>query len=335
MTDAHRLSGVKKAAILLVILGEEAAAAICRNLAKEELSRVTRELADLDKVSAGSVLDVLEEYYGLTVTQDETHGGPQYAHRVLAKALGDDAARTMLHQATQASNKDGMESLQRTDPQQLARILQSEHPQTIALVLAHMDARAASDLLMNMPEVLRAEVVKRIAQLRQFSPEMANKVSGAMQNQLRGLGEQSRRSYAGFRSVAELLNRMEGNASKAILETLEQDAPKLAVNIRNLMFTFEDFLTVQDNGLRELLAAVDKKTLATALKAASENLRSHFFKCLSSRAVDMLKEDIDLLGTVRAREIAKAQQEIVATARKLEGEGKIVLKMETEDEFVV
>jgi flagellar motor switch protein FliG len=128
---------------------------------------------------------------------------------------------------------------------------------------------------------------------------------------------------------------MEDSASKAILDVVEEESPKLAMSIRNLMFTFEDFITVQDTGLRELLAAIDKKTLATALKSASENLRAHFFKCLSSRAVEMLKEDIELLGAVRGREITKAQQEIVAAARKLEGEGKIVLKMETEDEYVV
>jgi flagellar motor switch protein FliG len=329
---------VKKAAVLLVMLGEDAAAAICRNLERHEVDRVTREITELERVPPETVAEVLDEYYKLVLTHEyEAHGGHGYAVRVLSKAFGDEAAKTLVQQVSRPPelSSNELESLQRTDPQQLARFLQSEHPQTIALVLAHMEARRASELLMKLPEAVRNDAVKRLAQLREFSPEMAQRVSLVMNKRLQGLGEQGRRTYAGFRSVADLLNRMDANASKAILEALEQDSPTLAVNIRNLMFTFEDFVTVQETGLRELLATVDKKTLATALKRASENLKSHFFKCLSSRAVEMLKEDIELLGAVRSREIAQAQQEIVETARKLEGEGKIVLKMETEDEYVV
>ena len=338
MPESRQLSGVKKAAILLVLLGEDAAAAIYKNLDNLEVNRVTREIAEMERVPPEVVTEVLEEYYTLTMAQDTVaQGGRSYASRVLAKAFGDEAAKAMLQLVARApqTSASSLESLQRTDPQQLARFLEAEHPQTIALILAHMDARQASDLLMKLPEVTRAEAVKRLAQLRQFSPEMAQKISTVMHKRLLSLGEQSRRTYAGFRSVAELLNRLEPNASKAILEAVEQESPRLAVSIRNLMFTFEDFITVQDTGLRELLAAIDKKTLATALKNASENLRSHFFKCLSSRAVDMLKEDIELLGVVRARDISKAQQEVVAAARRLEAEGKIVLKMENEDEYVV
>lgn len=338
MAESKRVTGVRKAAVLLVMLGEDAASTIFKNLNNLELDRVTREIAELDRVPPELVTEVLEEYYRMVLAAEyDAQGGRPYAIRVLSKAFGDEAAKALLQQVERPPemNVDKLESLGRTDPQQLARFLESEHPQTIALILAHMDTRAASDLLMKLPEETRAEAVKRLAQLRQFSPEMAQKVSLVMHKRLQGLGEQSRQTYAGFRSVAELLNRLEPNTSKAILDVVEQESPTLAVNIRNLMFTFDDFLTVQDAGVRELLAATDKKTLATALKGASENLRSHFFKCMSSRAVEMLKEDIDLLGAIRSRDISKAQQEIVATARKLEGEGKIVLKMETEDEYVV
>jgi len=338
VSDPRRLSGVKKAAILLVLLGEDAAASIYRNLDRHEAGRVTREIAELDKVPPEIVVEVLEEYYKLALSQESTaQGGRSYAGRVLSKAFGDEAAKTMLQQAALGTGEggSGMEALQRTDPEQLARFLEAEHPQTIALVLAHMEAKHASELLMKIPETTRAEAVKRLAQLKQFSPAMAERVSAVMQKKLQGVGEQTRRNFAGSKTVAELLNRMEDSASKAILDVVEEESPKLAMSIRNLMFTFEDFITVQESGLRELLAAIDKKTLATALRSASENLRAHFFKCLSSRAVEMLKEDIELLGAIRGREITKAQQEIVAAARKLEGEGKIVLKMETEDEYVV
>jgi flagellar motor switch protein FliG len=338
MADPRRISGIKKAAILLVMLGEEAAATIYKNLENHEVQRVTEEIADLEKVAPEVVTEVLEEYYRLSVAQEYlAQGGRSYALRVLTKAFGEESAKAMLQQVAHPlqASVASLESLQRTDPQQLARFLEAEHPQTIALILAHMDARQGSDLLMKLPEITRAEAVKRLAQLRQFSPEIAQKISVVLHKRLQSLGEQSRRTYAGVRSVAELLNRLEPGASKAILEAVEQDSARLAVSIRNLMFTFEDFITVQDAGLRELLAAIDKKTLALALKGASENLRSHFFRCLSSRAVDMLKEDIDLLGAVRTRDISKAQQDVVSTARRLEAEGKIVLKMEAEDEYVV
>lgn len=228
-----------------------------------------------------------------------------------------------------------LDSLQKADPQQLARFLESEHPQTIALILAHLDARQASSLLMKLPEKTRAEGVKRLAQLRQFSPEMAQKVSVVLHRKLQALGEQSRRAYAGFKGVADVLNRLEPSSCKVILENIEQDDPKLALSIRNLMFTFDDLLGVPESGIRELLSHLDKKTLALALKGAPEQLRNHIFKTMSSRAVEMMKEDMDVLGPVRSRDVSKAQQECVAVARQLESQGKLVLKTEGEDEFVV
>jgi flagellar motor switch protein FliG len=155
-----------------------------------------------------------------------------------------------------------------------------------------------------------------------------------LHKRLQALGEQSRRAYAGFKGVADLLNRMEPSSGKIILEIIERDDPKLAMGIRNLMFTFDDLLGVPETGIRELLAALDKRTLAQALKGASTQLRDHMFKSMSSRAVEMLKEDMEVLGPVRSREVAQAQQEILNLARRLEAEGKVVLKLETGDEML-
>jgi flagellar motor switch protein FliG len=198
-----------------------------------------------------------------------------------------------------------------------------------------MESKQASTLLTKLPENLRSEAVKRLAQLRQFSPEMAEKVSTVLNKKLQSLGEQSRRTYAGFKSVADLMNRLDAASAKAILESIEATEPKLAVNIRNFMFTFEDFLLTPEISIRELVANLDKKTLALALKGATEELRDHMFKTMSSRAVEMLKEDIEALGPVRSREVTKAQQEAVAVARQLESEGRIVLKTETDDEYML
>jgi flagellar motor switch protein FliG len=225
--------------------------------------------------------------------------------------------------------------LQKADPQQLAKFLEGEHPQTIALILGHMEARQASALLTKLPEQVQSEAVKRLAQLRQFSPEMAEKVSMVLNRKLQSLGEQSRRTYAGFKSVADLMNRLDATSARSILANIEASEPKLAVNIRNFMFTFEDFLSVPELTIRELMSNLDKKTLALALKGASEELQAHIFRTMSSRAVEMLKEDMDALGPVRSRDVTKAQQEAVAIARQLESEGRIVLKTEADDEYLL
>ncbi|MFY9645013.1 MAG: flagellar motor switch protein FliG [Terriglobales bacterium] len=332
------LNGVRKAAILMAVMGEEAASVICRNLSPNDVQLVTKELAELGRVPAETAQVVLEEYSQLAQTQDYmATGGVEYATRLLVKAFGADAANNLLQKVVrlQELNAGQLDSLQRVDPQQLAKFLEKEHPQTIALILAHFDGKQASALLMKLPEEVRAESVKRLAQLRQFSPEMANKVSMVLNRRLLTLGEQSRKTFAGFKSVADVMNRLEPTAAKTILETIEQNDPKTAINIRNLMFTFEDLVGVADVSIREWLGAMDKKTLALALKNASADLKDHLFRAMSSRAVEMLKEDMEALGPVRGKDIAKAQQESVALLRKLEAEGKVTLKAEGDDEYVV
>jgi len=335
---AHGSGGLRKAAILMVLLGEECASHIYHNLPEHDLQRLTQEIADMEHVPPENALNTLEEYYQLTLTEDYlAQGGSDYARKLLVKAFGEEGAENLLAQVTLAAEMTAnqLNSLRKSDPQQLARFLENEHPQTIALILAHLDSKPASSLLLRLPEELRAEVIKRLAQLRQFSPEMAQKVSLVLHKKLEALGEQSRRAYAGFKGVADLLNHLEPNSTKTILETIEKEDPKLAINIRNLMFTFEDLIGVPETGVRELLSQLDKKTLALALRGASDELKNFIFKSMSSRAVEMLKEDMEVLGPVRGKEVQKAQQEAVAVARKLEAEGKIVLGAESEDEYIV
>ncbi|MGA3125301.1 MAG: flagellar motor switch protein FliG [Candidatus Korobacteraceae bacterium] len=340
MTPAPRAShsGIRKAAILLVLLGEEIASLIYSNLNESELQKVTQEISDVGIIAPVEATAILNEYHDLSIAQEYmAQGGTEYAERLLIKTLGPDGAHHMLEAVNRAQELSAskLDSLQKADPQQLAKFLQGEHPQTIALIMAHLDPKQASALLMKLPEETRAAAVKRLAELRQFSPEMAQKVSVVLHKRLQTLGEQSRRAYAGFKGVADLLNRMEPSSCKVILELIERDDSKLAMSIRNLMFTFDDLLGVPEVGIRELLAQMDKKTLAQALKGASTQLRDHLFKSMSTRAVDMLKEDMEVLGPVRSKDVTKAQQECVAVARKLESQGKIQLKQENEDELVV
>jgi flagellar motor switch protein FliG len=332
------LSGVRKAAILLVLLGEDAASQVYRNLPGRDLEDLTQEIAELDYIDPRTALAVLEEYHRLTVTQDYVAvGGADVAKKLLIKSFGEEAARNLLSQISSAVERNAgkLDSLRKADPQQLAKFLEVEHPQTIALILAHLDPKQASVLLVKLPEAMRAETIKRMAQLRQFSPEIAEKISVALHKRLQALGEQHRRAYAGLQGVADLLNRLDPISSKQILEAIESEDANIALGIRNLMFTFQDLMSVPEAGIREILGQLEKKTLAVALRGAPEELRNCIFKCMSTRAADMLKEDMEVLGPLRAREVLRAQQDAVAIARKLEAEGKITLGTGSEDEYVL
>ena len=217
---------------------------------------------------------------------------------------------------------------------QLGKLLDSEHPQTIALVLAHLDPRRASIVLDSLSEEHKVVSIQRLAEMRQFSPEMAQKVALILHRRLESVGDTARKSYSGFKAVADLLNRLNAEESKRILETIEEGQPELALSIRNLMFTFEDLVTVPPATIREIVAGVDKRQLALALRGANDELRAAIFKSMSSRAVEMMKEDMEVLGPVRSREVHQAQQEILNLARRLEAEGKVVLKLETGDEML-
>lgn len=330
------LTGARKAAILLTYLGEESAATIFRNLNEEDLQRVADEVANLGAVPPELSVQVFEEYRRITLGQEYTmSGGQQLTRRLLIKAFGEEDAEAMMQKLSRAKEMNPREALQRSDPQKLARFIESEHPQTIALILGQLTDRQASALLMSLPPETRAEAVKRLANLRRFSPEMARKVSFMLSQRMKAIGEQGKRTYSGFQSVAAIMNCIDTTVAEEILEQIESEEPNLASGIRDLMFTFGDLVNLGDPQVRELSGAIDRKVLATALKGTSEELKSVFFRTMSSRAVDMLKEDMETLGPVRSRDVAKAQNEIVAIARQLEAEGKIVLKSEVNDEYIV
>jgi flagellar motor switch protein FliG len=334
--DGVKLSGARKAAILLTILGEDVAATVFRDLNKHDLQLVADEVASLGTIPMELTVQVIEEYQRITQAQDYlVQGGYELAQRLLVKAFGETEAESILHRLTKARELKPLEALQRADPQKLARFLESEHPQTIALILGQLGDRQASALLMSLPNEIRSEAVKRLANLRRFSPEMAEKVSTMLSLRLKTVGEQGKRTYSGFQSVADIMNCIDTTVAQEILESIESEEPTLAISIRDLMFTFEDLLHVGEAHIRELSGAVDKRTLATALKGTADELKNHFFRIMSSRAVEMLKEDIELLGPVRSKEVIKAQTEIVTIARQLEAEGRIVLKGDGNDEYLV
>ncbi len=331
------LPGIRKAAILLTVLGEDAAATLMRTLPEEVLQRIMREISTLGvvpaQVSAG-VIREFERMAGARATFAE--GGHITANRLLVKAFGESGAKTLQHQMVRVEELSAgrAESLQKAEPKQLARLLEGEHPQTVALVLGQLDPKQAALLLAHLPRVTRAESVRRLANLRQFSPAIAERISTAVYRRMRSAGEINKRTYSGFQNVAALMNSVDGETSREILESIEQKDAKLAGSIRELMFTFEDFARLDDAQLRELSGAVDRKVLSIALKGTQPDLRDRFFKLMSSRAVEMLKEDMDALGPVRGKDVAKAHGEMVSLARRLEEEGKMSLRSDEGDAFV-
>jgi flagellar motor switch protein FliG len=308
--------GIRKAALLMVALGETHATNMLRQL-NEKITR-------LGTVPSTDLAQVLTEFFGMIETQQYVvRGGLDYAERLFTAAFGADRAEQMLEQLRRArENQNGnLAMLQKMDPQQLSKFLENEHPQTVALVLAHLDARRGSIVLMHLRE------------MRQFSPEMAQTVALVLHRRAESLGNNGQRSYSGFKAVAELLNRLEQTASGTILEEIERKEPKLAIGIRNLMFTFTDLQTVPAQSIRELVGTVDKRVLAIALKGAPDTLRAHLFQAMSSRAVEMMADDMESMGTVPRREILAAQQDILTLARKLEAEGRMILKMEADSDL--
>jgi flagellar motor switch protein FliG len=334
---AANLSGARKAAVLLMAVGEDLAKEILRTLPESDVERLTEQFADLRGITPEITAAILEEFWELLETQGfMVHGGLDFASRLLAETFGKQRADDLMMQLRRAQEAEqgNLAKLQRTDPQQLGKLLDSEHPQTIALVLAHLDPKRASLVLSNLSEKHKVISIQRLAAMRQFSPEMAQKVAHILHRRLETVGDGGRKSYSGFKAVADLMNRLNAEESKRILEVIEEGQPELALSIRNLMFTFEDLVTVPAATIREIVSGVDKKQLAMALRGANEELRAAIFKAMSARAVEMLKEDMEVLGPVRSREVAQAQQEILNLARRLEAEGKVILKLETGDEML-
>ena len=331
------MSGLRKAAIVSLLLGEEVTTEVFRFLSEEDIERLAREMAALGPVSPQVSETVLEEFHHtLAAAGFVTRGDMDQARRLLVRTLGEDSARRVMDRIMRSMQSTaGFASLEKADPEQLSKFILGEHPQTIALILAHLNPGAAAELITLLPDDLRADVLTRMASLEDISPDIITRISGVIEQRLQPLGGRSREQHGGVRAVAELFNRLERTVSAPVLEAIETKRPELAVSIRNLMFVFDDLVNVDDTGIREIVQRADKKGLTLALKGASEEIRQRFFNNMSKRAADMLKEEMEVLGAVRLRDVEKAQQDIVAIARKLEEEGVIVTGAAAGEAYVV
>ena len=336
--ETEVLTTLRKAAITLVVLGENASAQLLQQLGEEDVNRVSREVAKITAITAEQAESVLEEFHYISNAGDYVaRGGIDFARKLLMKAFEPEHAKRLLDRLTKALGSDAasFDAIQKADPQQLAKFIHNEHPQTIALVLSHLNYTQAAALLTSLPAAMRADVSQRMASLDQISPEIIHKIAAVIGQKLKALGEFSRESYGGVRAVAEMLNRLDSTSGREILDHIDQQDTNLAETIRHLMFVFEDLLLIDPLGLKEVLAKVDRKVLTIALKGTSEQLRNHMLSCMSQRGADMLREDMEALGPVKIKEVEQSQQQIIALVRQLESEGVLSLKGAVGEQYVV
>jgi len=336
--DHNALSGLQKAAMLLIVLGEQTSADLLQQLTEEEVQKVSREVAKITSITSEQSESILNEFHHLCAAGEYVvRGGMDYARKLLTRAFNPETAKRMMDRLTKALGADAanFDAIQNADPQQLAKFIHNEHPQTIALVLSHLSTPQAAALLTSLPPNLRSDVALRMASLDQISPEIILKIAGVIGQKLKALGEFSRESYGGVRAVAEILNRLDSTSSREILEDVERQDTNIAETIRHLMFVFEDLLLIDHIGMKEVLGKVDRKALTLALKGTSEKLRNHILSCMSQRGGEMLREDMEALGPVKIKEVESAQQQIISVVRQLESEGVLSLKGAVGEQYVV
>lgn len=331
-------TGLQKAAVLLIVLGDQIGAELIKHLSEDEIQLVGREVARLKKITPAQSEGVLEEFYQLTAAHGfVAKGGVDYARTMLMNAFGPETAKRLMDRLMKALG-DGLttfDALQKADPGQLAKFLHNEHPQTIALVLSHLNPSQSAALLSSLPPHLRGDVAMRVASLDQISPDVISKIAAVIGQKMNAIGEFSRESYGGVRAVAEMFNRLDSESSKEILAMIEAQDAALVETIRHLMFVFEDILLIDVNGLKEVVNRIDRKVLTLALKGTSEQIKTHFFQCMSSRGAETMREEIESLGPVRIREVEGAQQQIISTIRALEAEGILSVRGTVGEQYVV
>ena len=330
------ISGVQKAAVLLIALGPERSAQIFKHLKDEEIEQLTLEIANTKSVSPDVKDDVMDEFYEICLAQQYiAEGGIAYAKELLDKALGEDRARAVIGKLTASLQVRPFEFVRKADASQLLNFIQEEHPQTIALILSYLPSSQAAAVVSALVPEKQADVARRIALMDRTSPDVIKEVEKVLEKKLASLVNQDYTIVGGVDSIVNILNSVDRSTEKHIMETLEIEDPELADEIRRKMFVFEDILVLDNRSIQTVLREVDNNELAIALKNANEDVQRVIFDNLSSRLATMIKEDMEFMGPVRLKDVEDAQQKIVNIIRKLEDSGEIVISRGGGDEIVV
>jgi flagellar motor switch protein FliG len=320
------VTGLRKAAVLLISLSQDQAAEIMKRLPLEAAEEIGREIASLDQVKSEMRRDVFGEFYNLALANSYVaEGGLEFAKALLKKSLTGDEATRVIKQVTQQVQTTPFSFLQKAESENLLTFIQDEHPQTIALILAHLPPQKASEILVGLPGQKQIEVVKRVANMEQTNPEVIKEVERGLEHRLSDIVSQTFEKAGGVDTVAEILNLADRSTEKGIMEGLEAEDPDLVEQIRRLMFVFEDILLVNDKGIQSVLKEVDNDVLSLALKTASDELKQKIFKNMSERAAQLIQEDMQYMGPVRVSDVEQAQQKIVDVVRRLEDSGEIII----------
>ena len=330
------ISGLQKAAILLIALGPDKSANVFKYLKEDEIEQLTLEIANTRSVSPATKDAVLDEFYEVCLAQQYiAEGGITYAKNLLEKALGEERARDVIGKLTASLQVRPFEFVRKTDASQLLNFIQDEHPQTIALILSYLSSNQSSAIISALSPDKQTDVAKRIAQMDRTSPDVIKEVEKVLEQKLASLVNQDYTIVGGVDSIVDILNTVDRGTEKHIMESLEIEDPELADEIRKKMFVFEDILSLDDRSVQRVLREVDNNELAVALKGSNEEVQNLIFNNLSKRLATMIKEDMEFMGPVRMKDVEEAQQKIVNIIRKLEESAEIIISRGGGDEIVV
>lgn len=330
------MEGTDKAAILLLYLGPEATSKVFEHMEDSEIKRISQSMARLGHVPRTAIQEVVNEF--VDITDPETgifSQGEEFVRKILEKALGPTKAEALLKELSVANFGDMTDMLANMDSKTIANFLSQEHPQTIAVVLAKLKAKQTSEIIGFLPQELQAEVVMRIADVDQVSPEIISDIEEVMRVELTSVGGVQRFKVGGVEKVVDMFNHFDRSREKQILDKLDMLKPPLAEVIRKHLFTFEDFVNLDDRGIQAIMREVSNDTLTLAMKTATDELKDKIFRNISSRAAEMIKEDLEVMGPVRLSDVERAQSEIIKIVRRMEEEGQLVIAGRGGDDVLV
>ncbi|TCS80941.1 flagellar motor switch protein FliG [Pectinatus cerevisiiphilus] len=335
-SSVSELTGQQKAAILLIAMGPEYSAKLFKHLDDDDIEKLTLEIASQQQVTQEQKQTVISEFYQLIMAKSYiSHGGLDYAQKVLEKALGTDKAATIINRLTASLQVRPFDFLRKTDPSQLLNFIQNEHPQTIAMILAYLNPEQSASVLAALPAESQADVAKRVAVMDRTSPDVLREVERVLEKKLSTMSSQDFTDAGGIQVVVEMLNRVDRGTERSILDNLEVENPELTEEIKRLMFVFEDLVMLDDRSLQLVLREVESKDLSLAMKGTSDEVAAKIYKNMSKRAATSLKEELEYMGPVRIRDVEESQQKVVNIIRKLEEKGDIVVSRGKGDEMIV
>ena len=330
------MSAEQKAAILLITLGPDMSSQVLKGLKEDVVEQLTLQIANMRKVTPAEKDIVMEDCYQMSLAEDAlSQGGVDYARDLLEKSLGSHKAVEILNRLQGALQTVPFDFIKRADPHQLLTFIQNEHPQTIALILAHLSPDHAANIVRQLPQETQIDVTRRIAMMERATPDVIMEVERVLERKISSVFTQEYAAAGGVRAVAEILNRMDRSTEKVVMEKLEEESPELADDIKRLMFVFDDIMLIDDRAVQMVLRDVDQKDIVLALKGASDQVKSKILKNVSARSRQMILEDMEVMGPVRLKTTEEAQQKIVNQIRRMEETGEITVARGGESEVFV